>query len=204
MREVGQLDGVDPGVRDLVLDGERDGARAGAEVDDEGRVTGGERGLDRQTGDDLGLGARHEDARSDDEGEPAEVRPAGQVLEGDAGEALLDEAVVRVEEPGVGRDPQDHPAPHVRGIGPEGERGELDGIRVGRRDALVGERRAGERDRRVDGGTRDAHRSAIAARRAASSASTADWMIGSRSPSRTASRLYALNPVRWSLIRFSG
>ena len=49
-----------------------------------------------------------------------------------------------------------------------------------------------------------AHQLPAAARRAASSASIAERTTGPRSPSSTASRLYALYPVRWSAIRFSG
>ena len=48
------------------------------------------------------------------------------------------------------------------------------------------------------------HSPATAASRACSSASTQEPITASRSPSRTWSRLYALNPVRWSLSRFSG
>src|SRR5690606_22988954 len=43
-----------------------------------------------------------------------------------------------------------------------------------------------------------------AASLAAESASTPAWITASRSPSSTWSRLYALKPIRWSEMRFSG
>ena len=89
-----QLDRVHAGGGDLVGDARRDRPRAGAEVHDDGvlpRLAG---PVDRPAGEELGLGARHEDAGADLELDVPEARAARQVLQrlarGPPGHELLE------------------------------------------------------------------------------------------------------------------
>ena len=202
VRLPGQLHGIHPRGGHLVLDGQGDRARAGAQVDHERLGAGRPGGLDREAGDELGLRPWHEDARAHRQLEPPEAGPPGEVLERHPGGAFVDKRLVCRRR----RCPEHH---RLAGLGDRHThrvRGERDGVALGGDDACRGEAGRRRTDRRGQRGCghADPAPSATAARRAASSASTADWTTGSSSPSSTASRLYALKPVRWSLIRFSG
>ena len=88
---LGQLHGVHPGARHLLGQGERDGAGAGAQVDDQrlDDVHGAYR-VYRPADHRLGLRPGHEDARPDLEFQVAEEGAPGDVLERLAGLAAGD------------------------------------------------------------------------------------------------------------------
>ena len=93
-----------------VLDGERDGARPGAQVDHDRCVPAGER-AQGEVDEQLGLRPRHEDAGADLEGQPPEVRASGEVLQRHPARALVDEVRVPVRR----LDPtEDHEPPASR------------------------------------------------------------------------------------------
>ena len=186
----------------LVLDRERDGARAGAQVDDQRRPAtrrGRRRSRARPSTSVSGRGTKTP-------GPTARVRrrkwaTPGEVLQRHARRALVDERGVGL---GNRRRPR-HAGPCARrtsdGSTPRACAASATASPPATR---CRPRRGGPSPSTAPRVRRSAHRSARAARRAASSASTQDWITGSRSPSRTLSRLCALKPVRWSLIRFSG
>ena len=177
-----QLHGMDLGARDLVDHGPGDRPGAGAQVDDPAGplpVPDGQRGLDRPAGEQLGLGARDEDAGADGQLDVAERGGAGQVLERLTRGPAREQGVVR----------RDLALPHL-----------ADHRQAPARDA----EHVGQQDRGVVGGTVDPgrvqsrggrpeqlprpHRSS-ASRRAAVSASMQDSSTGPMSPSSTWSRL---------------
>ncbi len=140
--------------------------------------------LDRPAGEQLGLRARHEDARADRELDVAEGRRAGQVLQRLAGGAPGDQGVVRLER--RRRRPR-RPARSRRGWcrarGRAARRRRAPGWRhpASAQPARVAPTSAGRRHG-------DDHCSS-AASRAARSASTQESSTGWRSPSSTWSRL---------------
>lgn len=102
MGVLGQLHGVHARARDLLGEGERDGAGAGAQVDDArlDDVHGPHR-VYRPADDGLGLRAGHEDAGADLELQVAEEGASGDVLERFAGLAAGDDLPVPGVEVGV-------------------------------------------------------------------------------------------------------
>ena len=117
-------------------------------------------------------------------GHRAERRGAGQVLQRDPLRALGDEAVVPVEEIGLGVGEGQASAVGARGVG-----GEEFGVGARRSDARLGQRHRGG----VDDLAQPGHACcSLVCLSAAASASNS----GSRSPSRTWSRLCALKLIR--------
>jgi hypothetical protein len=168
----------------LVGQREGDRAAAGAQVDAQ-RVRHALQGVDGVLDDRLGLRPRHEDARADLERDVAEADAAGQVLERHpvraAGDQLLEGRGLRrvelVDHQQVGR------------LGEaEDVHGERPCVVVRARDPGGGEPPGGVLHGRPQGG----HAGSSPASLAAVSASTSDWMTGSRSPSSTCIRLLAL------------
>src|SRR5690606_31366422 len=201
-RVLGELHGVHARARHLLGEGERDGARAGAQVDD-ARLDHVHRahGVYGPADDRLGLRARHEHAGADLEFQVAEVGVAGDVLERFARLAAGDDLPVPGVEVGVGHVVQ------LAALDAVHERGEL--LRVGTRrgHAGVGEPLGGLGhlgEQQVHWSSGRGYGAYAAASLAAESASTQAWITAARSPSRTWSRLYALKPTRWSEMRFSG
>ncbi|OIQ78064.1 hypothetical protein GALL_402400 [mine drainage metagenome] len=191
----------------LLSNREGDRTGASAEVDHQDVAAVGDHRTGRVHRDlpDLpGLRSWDEHARADDELETAERRDPGQVLHRDAPCPCGHE----VRETGRCRSAEDDrgleltAAHRLPALLREGEGREELGIDHRRADAGRGQS-SGRLPERVSQGGCVAHASCTASW-AASSASIADLTTGSRSPSRTASRLYALYPVRWSAIRFSG
>ena len=176
------LDRVHPRGGHLVGDGLGDGARAGAEVDDHWLVER-TRLLDRPAGEQLGLGSRHEDARSHDQLDVAEVGLAGQVLQRLARGPPGDQGVVRLGL--LVADVVDEHEPAAVGAEHVGQQGLGVGLRAG--DAGLGQTAYGLGQQVAAPHVN--HSWATAARRASRSASTAESMTGWRSPSSTASRL---------------
>ena len=194
---------ADVGARDLevvplVLQRECDGAAAGADVDDAGAAGQVERGLDER----LGLGPRHEHARVDLQVEVAKAARAGDVGDGLA----LDRAAAH------------------RGL-ERADRGALDGrVAVDHQACAVDTQRVGEQDLGVEAGRVDARggqgdhgrveglpdrrgghyvAAACASRRIRFSSAVRPAVSSSSSPSRTASRLWTVSLMRWSVTRRS-
>ncbi len=182
------LDRGDPGPRVLLRDRQRDGPRAGAQVDHH-RVLPQLR--EHPAGDLLGLGPRHEDPGAHRQLQVPEGGRPGEVLQRHPGGPLLQQGpepggvrdVVQGDQPGAGQ-PQ-RVGEQQLGVHPRG----LDAGR-GQPGGGLGQQRA-----RVQ---------LPASSSSAVCAVTSASMTASRSPSSTASRLCALNPTRWSEIRFSG
>jgi hypothetical protein len=179
-----QLRGIHTARRHLVGDGERDGARPGAQVDHDRSLPRRPRRLDGQPGHHLGLGPRHEDPRPHRELEPAEAGAAGEVLQRHPVGAFGNQCLVCRGR----RCPEHHRLADVPDRAAQRVGGQRHGVGLGGGDAGLGQ----PSSRHPDGvaQARLAHLpSATAARRDASSASTADWSTGSSSPSSTVSRL---------------
>src|SRR5699024_5426816 len=122
--------------------------------------------------------------------QPAEGRGAGEVLQRHPGRPLRDETLEARDGRVVDVAPEQQPALDLRAPDTERVSGEESGVGARGRDV-----------RGVQGGGRPVHLRAKGghppsparlARRAASSASTAESTTGSRSPSRTASSWWAL------------
>ena len=129
---------------------------------------------------------RHEDSRPYRQLKPAEPGFAGQMLQRDAAGALGHQVV----EPVRGLCACDHQLAHVAGGRPQDMRGQRDGVELGTVDTGVRQGPGGCANGVAQrGGHRPDDPSATAAIRTASSVSTADCTIGSRSPSRTMARL---------------
>ena len=141
----------------------------------------------------LGLRPGDEDPGPDGEVDEAERRGAGEVLQRHPGGPLLDQRgeprggvvgdVDQGQQPGAGH--AEHGGQQQLGVHPR------------RLDAGLGQPARGVAEQGA--GVQDPAASSSAVCAAVSASST-----GSSSPSRTASRLCALKPTRWSEIRFSG
>ncbi len=175
------LDGVHGGVRSLVGDRPRDRAGAGAEVDDHGCVElAGP--VDRPAGEQLGLGAGHEDARADRELDVPEVGRPGEVLQRLAGRPAGDQGVVPFGR--VSGHVVDHRQP--RPLGAEHVGQQLGGVVLGAGDAGPPQPVSGPGQQHPAVGHAQA---SMAPSRAAMSASRHESSTGWRAPSSTWSRL---------------
>ena len=200
-----QLDGDDPDPGHLVGDRQRHGARAGAQVHDQGPVRPalpGHEGrlVDRQPGQHLGLRSRHEHPGADPQLDPPEGGHPGQVLQRLAGHPADQELFELL---GLGRvDPV--PAHRRREqLAPRDSEhvgGKLFGVGPGTGHPGPGKPAGGVAQQLVHGGAggevgahgRSGAHAGVAESRLDSSASMQDCTTGSRSPSSTWSRLYAL------------
>ncbi len=190
VRGLVELDRVHHRSRHLVDERPGDRPRAGAQVHDDRGPAGGEHPaglLDRPAGQQLGLGAGHEDAGPDPQLHVAEVREAGQVLQRLAGGAAGTSSSYAATRPGSTSSTSTAGRGWCRARGPAAPRRRARGWPPRRPRAGRWRRRAGRVGPRRVG--RSPAQSSRASSRAARSASMQESRTGWRSPSSTWSRL---------------
>ena len=139
--QVGQLDAVDLGSWDLVLDGQGDRPRARAKVHHYGRNQHGSPAQEvaqdgnGEAGHELGLEAGDEDTRPDRKIEPAEPCLAGQMLQRHPSSPLGDQIIEPI---GDGR-AHDHQLAHLARARPQHMRSQGHRVKLGTVDAGVGQ-----------------------------------------------------------------
>lgn len=143
-----------------MCDGERDGPRPGAQIDDKGCGAGGPGGVDGEAGDDLALGSRHKDAGADLQRQVAEVSTPGQVLQRDAVGPLPHQLSQPIRLCRRQFRPHNQPPTHLRRLDIEHEGGQFDGIGIGCGDTRLRQVRGGGAQ-----GVIQAHRGGLSARR---------------------------------------
>ena len=198
-RVLADVGGDDVEVRALVLQGERDRAAAGADVDDARPLR---QPLDRRLDERLGLRPRDQHARVDVQLEVAEALHAGDV--GD-GLALAPRAGAR--RPGTRARPApstraSRSATQPRAIGPERVREQHLGVQRGVSTPAAVSATTAESSASRTGVPVMAPQACDSSRRRRSSSVSAA-VKGSSSPSRTCSRLCSVSLMRWSVTRRS-